>query len=170
MKRYPTVGVGVAVFNRMSVLIGKRGPACKIGAGCWAFPGGHIDSDESMLQTVTREVQEETSLRINVLGQHYTEGMLTSSPFAVTDHYSLLNHITLWFAATVQDENCLPLVVEPDKCTEWRWVDFAELLTIPGCRDPYKEQYQWLPYDVFQTSLYPIWNSYVIGRFPGHSR
>jgi 8-oxo-dGTP diphosphatase len=46
--------------------------------GYWALPGGQMDTDESIEQTVIREVKEETGLDtivVNVLGEYIEKGV-----------------------------------------------------------------------------------------------
>jgi len=46
--------------------------------GFWALPGGKVDSGESVEQTVVREVEEETGLRVEILtkiGEYHEEGV-----------------------------------------------------------------------------------------------
>ena len=43
-------------------------------AGSWALPGGFVLEHESLEQAVQRELEEETSLRVNYMEQLYTFG------------------------------------------------------------------------------------------------
>lgn len=58
----PFVGVAVIVTQNKKVLLGKRKGTH--GAGSWAFPGGHLEFNESIKGCAIREVYEETGLSI----------------------------------------------------------------------------------------------------------
>ena len=57
MKNRPSVGVAVIVVNNGKVLLGKRKGSH--GSGSWAFPGGHLEMNESIEACARREVFEE---------------------------------------------------------------------------------------------------------------
>ncbi|MEO0899553.1 MAG: NUDIX domain-containing protein [Bacteroidota bacterium] len=48
--------------------------------GGWALPGGFVNVDESLEQAVTRELEEETGIKINYLEQLYTFGQPERDP------------------------------------------------------------------------------------------
>jgi 8-oxo-dGTP pyrophosphatase MutT (NUDIX family) len=48
--------------NEKQVLILRRGKTAPYQPGKWSLPGGNTDPDESAVQTVVRELQEETGL------------------------------------------------------------------------------------------------------------
>jgi 8-oxo-dGTP diphosphatase len=60
------VGVGAVVFRGGDVLIIKRGKAPFIGQ--WSIPGGGLHEGERLEDAVIREVREETSVKIRLLG------------------------------------------------------------------------------------------------------
>jgi 8-oxo-dGTP diphosphatase len=155
-RRTPTVGVGVVIFRVFEdgprrLLLGKRGPACKRGAGFWALPGGHVDSGQTLAEAVRAEVKSETGLDLaSVVDDPF--GPWGPRVFAVTDHFSHgLDHLSVWCIAHYRGGEAA--VLEPTKCTEWRWVTLAELLAIPGAAEPpivpYGDeqhyQYYWTP-------------------------
>lgn len=122
------VGVGVSVIlaryidRRLHVLLGKRKGSH--GAGTWSFPGGHIDFGESAINTVCRELEEETGITKDQLGI-IRRGPYVETVFEQEDKH----YITLLFSAVVRGES-EPITVElrePDKCEEWRWFDVQAL-------------------------------------------
>lgn len=58
----PQIGVGVLIFRENQLLLGKRKNAH--GDGAWAAAGGHLEFGESPEECATREVLEETGIRI----------------------------------------------------------------------------------------------------------
>ena len=111
----PHVGVGVIVVRAGCVLLGKRKNAH--GAGCWQFPGGHLEYGESIMACARRELFEETGL--SIVGSRL--GPFTNDIFtAEGKHY-----VTLFVIAemTVGRVNCK----EPHKCEEWDWFAWSDL-------------------------------------------
>ena len=61
-----SVGVGAVVFRGPEVLVIKRGkPPFE---GQWSIPGGRLEHGERVIDAVKREVREETSLEIEIIG------------------------------------------------------------------------------------------------------
>lgn len=137
-----TFGVGVLIHKNGLFLVGKRSKTCKRGAGCWAFPGGHVEPNETIMDSVHREIEEETGLTICTdLDIEFCPAIL-----GVSDHRPRENHISYWiYAEYVAGE---PINKEPDKCEGWGWVDvdaFLEQIKPEG------EQLNWLPQNVWDV-------------------
>ena len=60
--KQPIVGVGAVVICDGKILLEKR--KNEPGKGKWSIPGGLVELGESVEQTVTREVKEETGLEV----------------------------------------------------------------------------------------------------------
>lgn len=58
----PIVGVGVVVWREQRILLIRRGMPPR--QGQWSLPGGAQKLGESLIEAATREVFEETSLRL----------------------------------------------------------------------------------------------------------
>ncbi|NMM49905.1 NUDIX hydrolase [Marinigracilibium pacificum] len=77
------VAVDAVVFGYTSneglsvLLIKRKGNTFK---GKWALPGGLVKDDESLEEAVSRELNEETGVKINYLEQLYTFGELDRDP------------------------------------------------------------------------------------------
>lgn len=115
------VGLAVIVVRWMDdedkVLLGLR--TSKRNNGVWALPGGRLESNELLWECAYREVKEETGLTIDGL-----------TPLGYSlDTFSELeeNWITL-YAGTRYEGNENPEVIEPDKCSEWRWFSVHDLI------------------------------------------
>jgi 8-oxo-dGTP diphosphatase len=109
MSKRPLIGVAVIVIKDDRVLLGKRKNAH--GADTWAFPGGHLEFNESIPDCAVREVSEETGLSIkNLRFGPYTNDIFT----AENKHY-----VTLFVIA--DHDSGTPQVKEPHKCERWEW-------------------------------------------------
>ena len=63
---YPFVGVGVVVWKENHFMLVQRAKPPRLGE--WSIPGGRQKLGETTKDTACREIQEETSLRIKILG------------------------------------------------------------------------------------------------------
>ena len=62
-KKYTEVAVGILIRSDGAVLFTSR-PKGKPYAGYWEFPGGKLESGESITQALARELEEELGIRI----------------------------------------------------------------------------------------------------------
>ena len=116
MNNRPLIGVAVIVIKDNRVLLGKRKNAH--GADTWAFPGGHLEFNESIEDCAAREVFEETGLSIqNLRFGPYTNDIFTDE----NKHYVTLFVIADHKAGT-------PEVREPHKCQKWEWSEWPPKL------------------------------------------
>jgi len=112
MKKKPRIGVGVIVKNlEGQVLLGKRKNAH--GAGCWSFPGGHLEFGEAIEDCARREVEEETGLEVKELRRvGFTNDIYEEEG---------LHYVTLFLEGVVYEG--VPELREPHKC-EYRHCSF----------------------------------------------
>jgi len=111
----PGVGIGVIVVKEGKVLLGKRKNSH--GAGCWSFPGGHLEMHEAWNECARREVLEETGLAIDNL----------KFVAATNDVFPEENKhfITLFILACYHSG--ILTNMEPEKCSEWDWFSWDNL-------------------------------------------
>jgi len=109
MVKRPLVGIAVMVIKDNRVLFGKRRNAH--GSGTWAFPGGHLEFNESIEDCARREVSEETGIQIKNLRC----GPYTNDIFSDEDKH----YVTLF--VTADYEAGTAVVKEPHKCEKWAW-------------------------------------------------
>uniref|UniRef100_A0A7S1YR91 Nudix hydrolase domain-containing protein n=1 Tax=Ditylum brightwellii TaxID=49249 RepID=A0A7S1YR91_9STRA len=114
------VGVGVLVKDPLDphkVFAGIRKGSH--GSNTLALPGGHLELQESWSQCATREVYEETGLRItNVVFGHVTNDKMPSE----NKHY-----VTIFMMGTCVQPNARPQNLEPHKCEGWSSYGWDEL-------------------------------------------
>jgi mutator protein MutT len=116
MDQRPFVGIAVIVIKDNRVLLGKRKNAH--GAGSWAFPGGHLEFNESIEGCAVREVFEETGIRIKNLRY----GPYTNDFFEAEGRH----YVTLFVIA--DHDSGQPTVREPHKCEKWTWSEWPPSL------------------------------------------
>jgi 8-oxo-dGTP diphosphatase len=114
----PTL-IGVELFARRSgsILLGKR-KNC-YGAGTWALPGGHLEFNERLVDTMCREAKEELGAIIKP-----EELRLVS----VVDDLQPANNLHYVHVSFEQlDPTWEPRIMEPDRCEEWRYFSLGDL-------------------------------------------
>jgi 8-oxo-dGTP diphosphatase len=93
--------------------MGKR--KGKHGASTWAFPGGHLEWNETVAKCASRETSEETGIIIDpILFRKLT---FTNDIFSADDKH----YITLYMEAPWYSDLGEARVMEPNKCEEWKW-------------------------------------------------
>ncbi|USW57966.1 Putative NUDIX hydrolase domain-containing protein [Septoria linicola] len=119
------VGVGAFVLSPSKstpldpcFLIGKRKGSH--GAGSYALPGGHLEFGETPEECASRELLEETGLKVkNISFLTATNDPMLSE----NKHY-----ITLFMTCVREDEADAPQNLEPEKCGGWDWVYWSDLV------------------------------------------
>ncbi|MGD2169567.1 MAG: NUDIX hydrolase [Chlamydiota bacterium] len=114
-KQHPRVGVGCVVRKEGKVLLGKRKGSH--GEGSWAFPGGHLEYGETVVDCAARELIEETGLKALSLHEGpWVENIMTESQ----KHY-----ITVF--VFIDEFTGEPELLEPNKCEGWQWFSWDDL-------------------------------------------
>jgi len=106
-----TIGVGVIWNQQGQILIDRRRPTGVLG-GFWEFPGGKIETGETVEECIKREIWEELGIVIEV-GKHL---------ITIAHTYTHL-HVTL----IVHHCQYIDGVPRPIECDEIRWVNLEEL-------------------------------------------
>ncbi|QIP83183.1 methyltransferase, FxLD system [Streptomyces sp. Tu 2975] len=107
------VGAHLVLVRDGAVLLGKRHPDSAFAPSTWHLPAGHRERGESALACTVREAAEETGLII-------AEGDLRLvHTLDLLDVGSTIPRLQLFFKASRWQGE--PRVLEPDRCTEWRW-------------------------------------------------
>lgn len=115
----PRTGVGVFILNSKGEFVFGRRKGSH-GAGTWSLPGGHLELYESFEECASREVLEETGLKITDIKYLTT----TNSPrIDGNKHY-----ITIFLVAKLSNPLDQPETLEPNKCEGWHWVSWETML------------------------------------------
>ena len=104
----PFVGVSVIIRKDNTYLLGLRKGSH--GSGTWAFPGGHLEKNESIVECAKREIKEELNVNLEniIVKNYYTEDIFEGK------HY-----ITLYVEANIGNQ--IVENMEPHKCEELQW-------------------------------------------------
>lgn len=114
MESYPKVGIGVMIFKKGKILLGKRKGSH--GEGEYAFPGGHLEYMESTEEGALREIAEECGVKIRNLRFQFVANVRKYKP----KHYIHFGLVADWKSGE-------PKILEPDKMESWGWYSFSKL-------------------------------------------
>ena len=113
----PILAVSAAIFRDGKVLIVRR--ARKPALGVYTLPGGGVETGETLIEAVTREVREETALVIEPVGlAGYREAIVRDAQSGVERHFVILCFAAHWRGGEP---------VLNDELDDVRWLDPAEL-------------------------------------------
>ncbi|WP_077713922.1 nucleotide triphosphate diphosphatase NUDT15 [Desulforamulus ferrireducens] len=105
--------IRVMIENKLGqVLLGLKRKGYH--ANHWIFPGGQLDYGETVAQCGTREVWEETNLRVKV------EGLID-----IVSETTANKHVV--FINLLAKGEGQPVITEPHEIVEWRWIDINQL-------------------------------------------
>lgn len=74
----PRVGIGVMIFKDGKILLSKRKGAH--GEGQYAFPGGHLELNETFADCAARETREECGIEITNIRFQYLANSFHYAP------------------------------------------------------------------------------------------
>lgn len=86
------------------------------GSGTWSVPGGHLEFGETWEEAATREVLEETGIKI----KNVSFLAATNDVMKENKHY-----ISVWMTADFAGGT--PQIMEPDKWVDQGWYDIKKL-------------------------------------------
>lgn len=107
--RHPQLAVSGAIFRDDKVLLVRR--ARSPGKGFYSLPGGRVEFGESLHTALHREVDEETGLRIEIVGLAGWREVLPTT--AGGGHYLIMSFAARWAAREV---------VLNDEHDDFRWL------------------------------------------------
>lgn len=106
---HPQIAVSAAIFRDGKVLLTRR--ARSPAKGFYSLPGGRVEFGESLYQALSREVDEETGLDIEIIGLAGWRELLPSAPDA--GHYLIMSFAARWMAREP---------VLNDELDDYRWI------------------------------------------------
>lgn len=105
----PQIAVSAAIFRDGKVLLTRR--ARSPAKGFYSLPGGRVEFGESLHQALSREVDEETGLDIEIVSLAGWREVLPAAPGA--GHYLILSFAARWLAREP---------VLNDELDDYRWI------------------------------------------------
>jgi len=114
------VGVGaVIVDNKGCVFLARRATGARNERGRWEFPGGAVRFGETQKVALIREVREEFGVTVEVLDLiNVADHILPEED----QHWVSPGYLCRIVAG-------VPKIMEPEKCSEFRWVPYEDLET-----------------------------------------
>lgn len=116
---------GCIIINDNKVLLIKQTQ------GHWGFPKGHVEKDETEIETATREVKEETNLDVAIdVNKRYTMKYVTDK--------GKLKEVVLFIAKCTGGE----INRQESEVSEIKWLDFDEAvktITYDNTRELFKK-------------------------------
>jgi ADP-ribose pyrophosphatase YjhB (NUDIX family) len=116
----PYLAVSAAIFRDGKVLVVRR--ARKPALSLYTLPGGAVETGETLMQAVTREVREETSLDVEPVAlAGHREAIARDAQGRVERHFVILCFAARWLSGE-------PVLNE--ELDDARWLDPAELASL----------------------------------------
>ncbi len=106
---HPQLAVSAAIFRDGKVLLVRR--ARSPAKGFYSLPGGRVEFGESLHQALAREIDEETGLKIEIIGLAGWREVVPAA--AGAGHYLIMSFAARWVAR------------EPalnDELDDYRWI------------------------------------------------
>jgi 8-oxo-dGTP diphosphatase len=101
------------IFNEDKFLVIKRGDTAPSNPNKWDFPGGDVDFGEDLYDSIKREIEEETGLKIDVLEPYEVHSRIT---------YDKNHWITIAYKCNTENSD-IKLSYEH---SEYKWVNLEE--------------------------------------------
>ncbi|MEH3147293.1 MAG: NUDIX hydrolase [Methylobacterium frigidaeris] len=125
-RRYPArpfLAASVAVVRDGRVLVAARGrPPMQ---GVFSLPGGLVEAGETLAEAALRELHEEVGLAAEIVAVLAPIEIVERDGDRVLHHYVVLPHAARWLGGEP---------VTGPEALSLRWVDAADILTLPTTR------------------------------------
>ena len=96
---YPFVGVGVVVWKEDRFLLVKRAKPPRLGE--WSIPGGRQNLGETTKKAAIREIQEEASINIKILGLvDVVDSIVRDAAGTIKFHATLVDYAAHYVSGT----------------------------------------------------------------------
>jgi len=120
----PQLAVSAVIFRDGRLLVVRRANAP--GRGLYSVPGGRVEHGETLHQAVMREVREETSLAIEIVGFAGWREVLPDPAKGRSGHYLVISFAARWRSGEVSLN---------EELDDFRWIapdDVTTLTTTQG--------------------------------------
>ena len=120
MKKEKSCGCIIIKDNQVLLIFEKR-------RQYWGFPKGHVEQNETEIETATREVKEEVGLNVEIDSKKRYE-----LNYIIKDE---IEKSTIYFVATTENKN---IVTQRNEIEDAKWYTFEEalnILTFDGAKD-----------------------------------
>jgi ADP-ribose pyrophosphatase YjhB (NUDIX family) len=130
----PVVAVGAVIWKNDAVLLIRRGHAP--GLGLWSLPGGHQKLGETVYQAAEREIREETSVSIDIIGIAGVVDLIDRDGETIRYHYTVIDVVAEWSdgQAVAGDDAAEVAWVRPERFPDYCLTD-AVLAVIATAAD-----------------------------------
>ncbi len=108
----PQLAVSASIFRDGRILLVRR--ARQPGKGTYTLPGGRVEFGETLVEAVQREVCEETSLAIDVVGLAGWREVLPDPAKGISGHFVIMSFAARWLSGDVALN---------DELDDFRWCD-----------------------------------------------
>ncbi len=112
----PRVAVGAVVLDGERVLLARRGRPP--GQGKWSIPGGLVHLGERIEEALVREIEEESGLRVRLLGLCGVIDRVVREQDTVRYHYVIIDYVAESVGGRLQAGS---------DAAEVRWVNMDDL-------------------------------------------
>ncbi len=117
------IGFGIMILKNKQVLLGqrhdhpKKADSLLHGQGTWTMPGGKLNFGEDLKQAATREVSEETGIKIK---KENLKVISLTNDIVSDAHFVTVGFLGQEFAGEAK-------IMEPDEIIKWQWFDINDL-------------------------------------------
>jgi 8-oxo-dGTP diphosphatase len=118
--------VNAVLVRSGAVLLSRRSPERKTYPDCWSFPGGHVESGESLVDALVRELQEEVGVT----------PLLFKKVGAIIEPTPQINGDVVYHFFAVSDWTGGEPRIIGDEHSEVRWFRIGDACTLPGLALP----------------------------------
>jgi 8-oxo-dGTP diphosphatase len=128
--------VNALLIREGTVLLARRSPRRKTYPGLWSFPGGHVETGESLVEALDRELREEVG--ISPIDYRLLESIADPNAAPEDPVCYYMYAVTAWQGGE-------PSILDAEH-TELRWFKRAEAISLPDLAlDEYRALLSGLP-------------------------